>query len=143
MQYNLASELDRRRLETRLEALLARNAVVELTEKTQRTLSQNAYLHLLIGVVAMECGVKLEEAKDEYYKRLINRDLFVIEKDYPHIGRVETLRSSAELTVEEMSLSIDRLKNWGAENGIYLPNPEDRELLRDIEIEMGKYRQYL
>ena len=143
MQYNLATELDQERFVNRANALLQKGVVVELTEKTFRSPNQNRYLHLLIGVVAMDTGVGLEYAKREYFKRLVNKDLFVIKKSDRFAGEIEDLRSSADLTVEEMSMAIDRFKRWGAENGFYMPNPEDTSLLREIEIEMGRLKMYL
>lgn len=47
------------------------------------------------------------------------------------------------VTVEEMRVAIDRFQRWAAENGIYIPEPGDEERLRDIEIEMGRLRQWL
>ena len=143
MQYNLATELDQERFVNRANALLQKGVVVELTEKTFRSPNQNRYLHLLIGVIAMDTGVGLEYAKREYFKKLVNRDIFVIKKSDKFAGEIEDLRSSADLTIEEMSMAIDRFKRWGAENGFYMPNPEDTALLRDIEIEMGRMKMYL
>lgn len=91
----------------------------------------------------MDTGVGLEYAKREYFKRLVNKDLFVVKKTDRYAGEVEDLRSSADLTIEEMSMAIDRFKRWGAENGFYMPSPEDTERLRDIEIEMGRLKMYL
>lgn len=143
MQYNLSTDLDQERFVNRANALLQKGVVVELTEKTFRSPNQNRYLHLIIGVVAMDTGVCLEYAKREYFKRLVNRDIFVIKKSDKFAGEIEDLRSSADLTIEEMSMAIDRFKRWGAENGFYIPNPEDTALLRDIEIEMGRLKMYL
>ena len=143
MQYNLATELDQERFVNRANALLQKGVVVELTEKTFRSPNQNRYLHLLIGVVAMETGVGLEYAKREYFKKLVNKDLFVIKKSDRFAGEIEDLRSSADLTIEEMSMAIDRFKRWGYENGFYMPSPEDTDRLRDIEIEMGRLKMYL
>ena len=143
MQYNLATDLDQERFVNRANALLQKGVVVELTEKTFRSPNQNRYLHLLIGVVAMETGVGLEYAKREYFKRLVNKDLFVIKKSDRFAGEIEDLRSSADLTIEEMSMAIDRFKRWGYENGFYMPSPEDTDRLRDIEIEMGRLKMYL
>lgn len=143
MQYNLATDLDQERFVNRANALLQKGVVVELTEKTFRSPNQNRYLHLLIGVVAMDTGVGLEYAKREYFKRLVNKDIFVIKKSDRFAGEVEDLRSSADLTIEEMSMAIDRFKRWGYENGFYMPNPEDTDRLRDIEIEMGRLKMYL
>ena len=143
MQYNLATELDQERFVNRANALLNKGVVVELTEKTFRSPNQNRYLHLLIGIIAMDTGVGLEYAKREYFKKLVNRDIFVIKKSDRSAGEVEDLRSSADLTIEEMSMAIDRFKRWGAENGFYMPNPEDTALLKEIEIEMGRLKMYL
>lgn len=143
MQYNLATDLDQERFVNRANLLLQKGVVVELTEKTFRSPNQNRYVHLLIGIVAMDTGVGLEYAKREYFKRLVNKDLFVVKKTDRYAGEVEDLRSSADLTIEEMSMAIDRFKRWGAENGFYMPSPEDTERLRDIEIEMGRLKMYL
>lgn len=143
MQYDLSRELDIERFVTRANALLQKRCVVDLTEKTIRTPNQNRYLHLLIGIVAMETGVTLDYAKREYFKRLVNKDLFVVKVKDRFAGEVDTIRSSADLNKEEMSMAIDRFKRWGAENGWYLPNPDDESLLKEIEIEMGRLKMYL
>lgn len=143
MQYNLATDLDQERFVNRANALLQKRCVIELTEKTFRSPNQNRYLHLLIGIIAMETGVGLEYAKREYFKKLVNKDLFVIKKSDRFAGEIEDLRSSADLTIEEMSMAIDRFKRWGYENGFYMPSPEDTDRLRDIEIEMGRLKMYL
>lgn len=143
MTYDLASTLDRERFAARVSYLLDKGAAVELTEKVQRSLSQNNYLHAIIGAVAMETGNTLAYAKEFYFKRIANHDLFVRDVDDPYAGRVQVLRSSADLTKEEMSLAIDRFKKWAAEQGMYLPDPEDEALLSMIQVEMGKVRKYL
>ena len=143
MQYNLATDLDQERFVNRANALLQKRCVIELTEKTFRSPNQNRYLHLLIGIIAMDTGVGLEYAKREYFKKLVNKDLFVIKKSDRFAGEIEDLRSSADLTIEEMSMAIDRFKRWGYENGFYMPSPEDTDRLRDIEIEMGRLKMYL
>ena len=143
MQYNLANELDKRRFMERARSLADRGRLVELTEKALRSRAQNAYLHAIIGVVAMETGNTLTYTKDTYFKRLVNPATFLVEKDDPLAGKVTVVRSSADLTKEEMSTAIDRFKRWAYENGIYLPEPGDEALLRDIEIEMGRNAAYL
>lgn len=143
MQYNLATELDQERFVSRANALLQKGVIVELTEKTFRSPNQNRYLHLLIGVVAMDAGVSLDCAKREYFKKLVNKDSFVVKKSDKFAGEIEDLRSSSDLTIEEMSMAIDRFKRWGAENGLYMPNPDDTSLLKQIEIEMGRLRMFL
>lgn len=143
MMYNLSMPLDRERFAAKANAQLQKGSVVELTEKTLRTQRQNNYLHLLLGVIAMDVGVRLNVAKEAYFKRLINEDIFVRKVQDKFLGEREETRSSKDLSIEEMNLAIDRLRKWGAENGYYLPSPEDSARLRDIEIEMGRMRQYL
>lgn len=143
MMYNLSTPLDRERFAARANALLQKGSVIELTEKTLRSHNQNSYLHLIIGVIAMETGVSLEYAKREYFKKLVNRDLFIRKEQDRFSGEIEVIRSSADLTIEEMRIAIDRFRMWASQNGFYIPSPEDRDRLRDIEIEMGRMRQYL
>lgn len=143
MQYDLKSEFQLKAFQSKVEKLLERGAVVELTEKEFRSRNQNSYLHLLIGVVAMETGTTLDYCKEWYFKRLCNKDLFVTTRADRYAGQVEVVRSSADLTKEEMSTAIDRFKRWGAENGIYMPNPGDESLLREIAVEMGRMSKYL
>lgn len=143
MQFDLSTDFQRKAFLSRVDLLLEKGAVVEMTERTFRTKNQNNYLHLLIGVVAMDTGNTLAFTKDVYFKRLVNPDIFCVEKEDRIMGKVSVLRSSAELTKEEMSTAIDRFKRWGAENGIYMPNPGDESLLREIAIEMGRNKAYL
>lgn len=143
MLYDLRREIDRDRFQVRAAALAKRESVVELTEKVIRTTQQNAYLHLLIGVVALDTGTTLAYCKEVYFKRLVNAPTFVRKVTDAYAGEVETLRSSADLSKEEMSLAIDRFKRWGNENGIFMPEPGDEQRLREIEIEMGRMRGWL
>ena len=143
MVYDLSSEFQRKAFLARVDNLMEKGAVVEMTEKAFRSPNQNRYLHLLIGVVAIETGNTLEDAKKWYFKETCNPDLFHVQHRDKMGNCIDHIRSTAELTKEEMSMAIDRFKRWGAENGIYMPNPEDIHLLKEIEIEMGRMKSYL
>ena len=143
MVYDLSSEFQRKAFLARVDNLMEKGAVVEMTEKAFRSPNQNRYLHLLIGVVAIETGNTLEDAKTFYFKKVVNPDLFQVYVKDKMGNTIDRLRSTAELTKEEMSTAIDRFKRWGAENGIYMPNPDDVSLLKAIEIEMGRMKSYL
>lgn len=143
MTYDFKIELDLLKADARWEALKQKGAVVELIEKKTRTLNQNSYVHLIIGVVAMETGNTLEFTKEHYFKRLVNPDLFVRSKVDRILGKTEYLRHSSELTKEEMTQAIDKFRNWAASEGCYLPSPDDKTLLQSVEYQMGKQRQYL
>lgn len=143
MIYDLARPLDRERAAARFAALNEKGSCIELSEKFGRTLHQNSYLHLLLGVVAMETGNTLADTKQHYFKWTVNPDLFVRRKTDALGNTVTTVRSSAELSTDEMATAITRLQKWAADNGIYLPRPEDTARLRDVEIEMGRMKSYL
>lgn len=143
MVYDLSSDFQRKSFLARMDNLMEKGAVVELTEKAFRSPNQNRYLHLLIGIVAIETGNTLEDAKKWYFKETCNPDLFHVQHRDKMGNCIDHIRSTAELTKEEMSTAIDRFKRWGAENGIYMPNPDDASLLKAIEIEMGRMKSYL
>ena len=143
MTYDFKIELDLLKADARWEALKRKGAVVDLIERKTRTPRQNNYLHLIIGAVAMETGNTLEFTKEHYFKRLVNPDIFVRTKEDRLVGKVDYLRSSANLTKEEMTQAIDKFRTWAASEGYYLPSPDDRSLLESIEYQMGKQRQYL
>lgn len=143
MIYDLTSDFHRKAFLARVDFFMEKGKVVELVERNLRTKSQNNYLHLLIGVVAMETGNTLEDVKTYYFKLECNKDIFQITK-VDKMGRtLHTLRSSADLSKEEMSIAIDRFKRWGADNGIYLPDAEDEQTLRSIAFEMERNKAYL
>ena len=143
MQYDLTSDFQRKAFLSRVDNLMEKGCLVELTEKSVRTKGQNSYLHLLLGVVAMETGNTLEDVKREYFKELVNPDIFRSYRTDNRGNTIRVYRSSADVSKEEMSMAIDRFKRWGAENGIYMPNPVDESLLREIAIEMGRNKAYL
>lgn len=145
MIYDLRNPLDGERFKKRIQRLLERgDAKVELTEKKpQRSRAQNRYLHLLLGELALQTGNTIEWVKVEYYKKCCNRDLFVTRRADKMLGSAEVLRSSADLTTDEMTLSIERLKKWAAEGDIDLPDAEDRAWLDYIEKEINNNRMWL
>ena len=86
----------------------------------------------------------LEFVKEVFYKRNANQAIFVRSKDDELLGKVEYLRSSATLSQEEFSTSIDRLRDWSSQvAGIYLPSPNEQEFLASIEVEMSKYSKWI
>lgn len=145
MIYNLSNDFDRQRFKVRCNALYKQGGVVDLTaKKEQRTIPQNRYLHLILGWFAIETGNTLGFVKQEYFKRYINPDLFVVEIDDKHLGKVSVLRSSRDLNTAEMTTAIERFRNWSsAEAGVYLPSPDEQAFLQSIEIEMLRQKEYL
>lgn len=144
MMYNLNSPLDRERFKRKVNLFYEKKVIVELTEKTQRSSQSNRYLHLILSYLAAETGNTLDYVKEVFYKRAANKELFVREKEDEILGKVEYLRSSADLSKEEMTLSIDRFRDWSSQTaGIYLPTANEQEFLASIEYEMSRYKQWI
>ena len=138
MLYYLKDEFSRNKCIARFNHLLENAVLIELTDATKRSTAQNSYLHVVLGAVALFVGESLEYVKQEIYKRLVNPELDVVEKDNPTLGHITALRSSRDLDKEEMSISIDRFRKWAAEQGIYTPSPEDLAMISRISAEMSQ-----
>lgn len=146
MLYDLSNDLHAENFKRRCNALYQKKCVVELTEKKpQRTLSQNAYLHAALGYFGMQFGYTLEEVKTWYFKELCNKELFLRQKRDVITGQNRiTLRSSADLTTEEMTIAIERFRNWAADKaGVYIPSPDEHRLVQQMEIEIDRAKTYL
>ena len=145
MIYNTSNPLDKANFLLRAKKLAESGKVIELTEKKpRRSLLQNKYLHVLLAYFGTQTGNTLEWVKQQYYKKLVNPDLFIREKEDKYLGRIKVLRSSADLDTAEMSLSIERFRNWAAqEAGIYIPSAHEAILIQQMEIEIERNKEFL
>lgn len=146
MLYNTSNPLDKENFLARAQFLADRGDTVELSTKRQRSLKQSAYLHCLLGYFGCQYGEDAEYVKTEYFKKLVNPEIFVLSKGQdPFTGRVKyKLRSTADLTIEQMSICIDRFRNWASkEAGIYLPTAEEGALIALCEVEISKAKRFL
>lgn len=143
--FNLQNEYDIPKFKEYVNKLFKERAVVEVRKKLpNRTLAQNSYLHLLLGYFGSEYGCGLDEAKIDFYKRTCNRDLFERKKVNKKGKEITYLRSSAELTTGEMTLSIDRFRNFASsEAGIYLPSSSERDFLIHIQQTIENNKEFL
>ena len=145
MVYDTSNPLDKANFLLRAKKLAESGKVIELTEKKpRRSLPQNKYLHVLLAYFGTQTGNTLEWVKQQYYKKLVNPDLFIREKEDKYLGRIKVLRSSADLDTSEFSLSIERFRNWASqEAGIYLPSADEYIIIQQMEIEIEKNKDYI
>ena len=145
MRYDGSNELHAAQARARLENLIAGKKVFDITEKKpQGSLSQNSYLHVLLSYFACQIGETMEYVKREYFKKLVNPATFIREREDKFLGRIKFLRSSADLDKDEMTLCIDRFRNWSsAKAGIYLPSPDEGRMISLMEIEIERNKEYL
>ena len=144
MMFDLHNPIDRVRFERKVAKCISAGGIVELTERRGRSRAQNAWLHLTIGYFASEFGLEADYVKEMYYKRAANAELYVRRREDRLCGLVEYTRSSSELTREEMSLSLDRWKEWCARVAEFvLPEPDEGEFLDWVEVESARSRTFL
>lgn len=145
MLYDTSNPLDKANFLLRAKKLAESGVIVDLTEKKpRRSLPQNKYLHVILAYFGTQTGNTLEWVKQQYYKKLVNPDLFIREKEDKYLGRIKVLRSSADLDTSEFSLSIERFRNWAAQEvGIYIPSADEAILIQQMEIEIERNKEFL
>ena len=144
MLYDCSNPLDRENFLARANLLASRGEIVSLSAKRQRTLRQNSYLHVILEYFACQYGESPEYVKREYFKILVNPDIFVINKNDRFRGTVYDVRSSSDLTTEEMTTAIERFRNWSSkEAGIYIPTAEEGAVICQMELEIARNKKFV
>lgn len=145
MIYNSKNNFDIQNARTRFNWLIEKGKTFELIEKRpKRSVSQNAYLHLILSWYALEYGETLKYIKQEVFKKQINKDLFETEYINEKTGEIRTdWKSTSNLDSKQMTVAIDRFRDYASkEAGIYLPEPKDMAMLQEIENQV-RNNQYL
>lgn len=125
--YNLSNPYDLEKFKKKVADMERKGLMVELkTARPQRTLSQNSYLHVLLGYFASEFGYTASQVKQDIFKLTVNPDLFVRAERNKRGEEVARVRSTTELTTEEMSEAITRFRDYSSsECGLYLPSASE------------------
>ena len=119
MIYDLSKPLDRERFTTRVRFLSDKQRMVELTDVSRRSTAQNNYLFVILT----------------YF------DLFVYTQTDKVTGEeVGRLRSTREISREDMTVAIERFRKFASDNGCYIPSSEEHEYLRQMEYENEKMK---
>lgn len=137
MIFNLANQEELAKAREYLNQVARLGKRVEIVRKAEhRTLNQNSYLHLILGYFGTQTGYTAEEAK-VLYKRL-SSDLYVYEKN-----GTKFLRSSADLSKEDMAKSIDRFMQYSEKQGVPLPLVNNQDFLDLATNTVEAQKQYL
>lgn len=146
MLYNAEKRIDVERSIAKINDLIIKKKRFEIIEKKPiRSLSQNNYLHLILSFFALEYGETLEYIKLEYFKKLVNKEIFEFQFENHKTGEVRTeFRSTAELNTTELTLAIDKFRDFSSKHAkIYLPEPRDLAFLQEIQDEINKNKNLL
>lgn len=146
MIYNPSNPIDIERALVRIHHFIGLNQIFEITRKqTPKTYSQIKYVHLILGWFAWEYGETLEYVKLEYFKKLVNPEVFKYEFINRKTGEIrEEYKSLANISKDQMTYAINKFRDYSSkEAGIYLPQRSDLALLREIEIQVENNKHYL
>ena len=152
MIYNLNNPLDDESFKLACNKLYAKRSssgqrsIVEMTEKGTRTLSQNAYLHVILRYFAAMYGCSEEDAKQDFFKEMVNPDVFLIGYRVDRLsGKTKpVLRHSAMVDKDVLKRCIDRFLVWSAQVAeIYLPRADEKEKVAYCEAEAKKREAWL
>lgn len=142
--YDTSNPLDKANFMLRAKKLAESGKIVELAEKKQRrTLSQNNFLWLCLSYWGCQTGYTKEEAETIY--KNVNRELYYIHKVIAGV-EIEYIRHTYELDTAEMTTSIEKWRNWAAMNDacpVYIPSPEDYQLIQQMEVEISKNNEFI
>lgn len=146
MLFDLTKKTEQDRLKAFMIKAVELGAMVEAKTKREATLKTNSYFHLIVSYFALCYGETLEYVKVEFVKKDICKEIFATERVNEKRGGEmrPALRSWADLDQEEQSLVISQFKDWSAKEAkIRLPEPDDLQYIREIQIEVDRNKQYL
>ena len=137
MKYDLSKTFEINKMFAKIDSMIARGVVVELTEKKPvRTLSQNSYLHVCITLFAIEFRYNLEDAK-QHLKRKCS---------FMHDGEGDDVRTklTRNLNTKQLTDFIEWIRTYASQQGCYIPTPEEYITNKfEIDREIDRNKEYL
>lgn len=124
---------------------ISKKKVFEIIDRTKMTRSQRGLLHVYCGIVAKHFGLTIDYVKQNYYKGIVNPDVYAVTIHDPVTGEWQTTyRSSESLAKETISSTLERFKHWALnEHGIVLPDRNDLNAMNAAYVEVNRYdKQY-
>ena len=145
MIFNLNNEYEIPKFKEYVNKLCEQKAIVEVKKKLpNRSTQQNRYFYLILSWFACETGYSVDEIKVDIFKRICNKEIFERYRENKHGEKIKYLRSSSDLDTLEMTTAIDRFRNYAsAQAGIYLPSPNESQLLTYIEQEIERNKEFI
>jgi len=137
MKYDLSITRDRLEFINKTSRVIHEGVKVELTKtRKKRTVKQNAYLHIVFNLWAINYGDTLLEAKTD-----LKRDYGMF---YTKNGK-RYLKSTADLNTKELSTFIEWIRNRAAKEGDFYICTAEEYLIDQFNIdkEIQSNRQYL
>ena len=137
MIYDTSNQLEKNKLLARVDYLIENKKIVEVKAKNKnRTVTQNAYLHVLFNLYAIAFGYTSNESKT-HMKR--SCEFMIYEKKGEKF-----VKDTSSLDTKGLTDFIEWIRNYSSLNGHYLPTPDEYRLNRYmIDNEITLHKQYL
>lgn len=137
MKYDLSIPYDKNKAAVRLAELSQKSAKIEIKKIIKkRTISQNAYLHVIITLYAIHFGLTINEAKTDL-KRACH---FMV---YQKEGK-QYLKETRHFDTRELTEFIDWIRNYSAQHNCYLPTSEEYLTQKfSIDRDIDRNKEYL
>ena len=146
MKFDLKKKTEQDRFNRRCKTAIEKGWFVDLTNKTKGTPSMNSYFHLICAYFGTQTGYTKEYVKQTIVKQIVCPDVFNVEKVNKMRGgeMYRVIESWADIGHEKQNHVINKFINWSWETAeIRLPNPDDLQYIREIQIEVDRNKQYL
>lgn len=147
--YNGHSSQDVLKSITYIQGLQSKGALYRVTEMKNITGAQRGYLHVVLGIVAMSLGESIDTVKQEYYKKIVNNDVYAVAVKSKVTGQWSvTYRSSENIPAEIIGKTIKKFVTWVQTDlakltgmVIAIPPPENKEALASATKAVYEYEE--
>lgn len=142
--FNLKYEIAVQNFDLWTAKMKAEKKRVKVEDLEPKSLSQNAYIHLLFSWVALNTGYTKEYVKQVLFKQFANKDIFVIECVNEQNGEVYNyIRSWATVTKSEADIAISRFIDYCKVNGdISIPDKDNKADISYIQDEIFNNQKF-
>ncbi len=134
MKYDTAIDFELKKAQIDFKALCdAKKKITLSSTKKKRSVTQNAYLHVCVGLYGIYFGSTLDEAKTDLKRAC---QFMVYEKN-----NKKYLKRTREMDSKQLTEFIEWIRNYAGTNGCYIPTSEEyiqNHFAIDKEIEANK-----
>jgi hypothetical protein len=146
MIYNPKKQIDVTRAIEKIKYFIQKGQLFELKRmQEKKSLNQNSYFHAIVSWFAFEYGESAEYVKQEMIKKIICPEVFKSEFTNKSTGEVRTdWKSFSVISKDETTYVINKFRDYSSkQSGIYLPTPDEKDFLQEIEVQIKNNQQYL
>lgn len=142
-KFDFSIEKDKLAYLAMVESSESKKGLLTVKKWANRSLSQNAYLHLILGYFAATWGYSMFHTKVEIFKKIVNPEYLTKERVSKDGDVFLDVLSTKDLDKATFALCTDRFLNYSAKGGLRLPEPNDLIYLDEIKAVVKEYEQFL